>query len=110
MKFDFYRKDMFIGVHTLDCAMKHIKHPENTKIKLLTNIKELIYINKNKPIYSLTVVYCPECAMPFKYCRENNFTQSNQEIVKDVEEIMITDNDVAKENKHYKHEGLRFKC
>uniref|UniRef100_A0A0K0FB35 PI3K/PI4K domain-containing protein n=1 Tax=Strongyloides venezuelensis TaxID=75913 RepID=A0A0K0FB35_STRVS len=51
MKSDSYQKDMFIGVHTLDCAMKHIEHPENTKIKLLTNIKELIHINSNNKAF-----------------------------------------------------------
>uniref|UniRef100_A0A0K0F1N7 Uncharacterized protein n=1 Tax=Strongyloides venezuelensis TaxID=75913 RepID=A0A0K0F1N7_STRVS len=45
--------------------------------------------------------------MPFEYCRENYFTQSNQDIVKDVEGITITDNDVAEENKHHKH-GVCF--
>uniref|UniRef100_A0A0K0FPD9 Transposase n=1 Tax=Strongyloides venezuelensis TaxID=75913 RepID=A0A0K0FPD9_STRVS len=46
--------------------------------------------------------------MPFEYCKKNYFTQLNQDIVKDVEEIMITDNDVAEENKYHKHGGLRI--
>uniref|UniRef100_A0A0K0F3A7 Conserved domain protein n=1 Tax=Strongyloides venezuelensis TaxID=75913 RepID=A0A0K0F3A7_STRVS len=63
-------------------------------------------VKENKPIYSFTVVYCPECAMPFEYCRENYFTQPSQEVVKDVEGFVITDNYISEENKHHKRVGV----
>uniref|UniRef100_A0A0N5BZ06 Phage protein n=1 Tax=Strongyloides papillosus TaxID=174720 RepID=A0A0N5BZ06_STREA len=53
-------------------------------------------VKENNPTYSLEVVY--QCAMPFEYyeySRKNYSTQSSQTLVKDVEGIVITDNDVT---------------
>uniref|UniRef100_A0A0N5B6C0 WWE domain-containing protein n=1 Tax=Strongyloides papillosus TaxID=174720 RepID=A0A0N5B6C0_STREA len=46
--------------------------------------------------------------MPFEYCeysRKNYSTQSSQTLVKDVEGIVITDNDVPEKNRHHKRGG-----
>uniref|UniRef100_A0A0N5C6H3 BRCT domain-containing protein n=1 Tax=Strongyloides papillosus TaxID=174720 RepID=A0A0N5C6H3_STREA len=48
--------------------------------------------------------------MPFEYCeysRKNYSIQSIQTLLKDVEGIVITDNDVPEKNRHHKH-GVCF--
>ena len=51
--------------------------------------------------------------MPFEYCeysRKNYSIQSIQTLLKDVEGIVITDNDVPEKNRHHKYGGIRIKC